>query len=324
MAAGEELLIADSSDRDREGLRKLFDTDGYVCTACRDMGTARDLVQRKFFPTAVVDLDFESTNGGLELVRFIRQHSQPTQVVVLAGRRSFEAAVDALRLGVIDIVSKRPDQIQHLRSAVARAIDRYRAGDKEGSLLGEVREVMEEALKIMLQLGRKVYGGGGDSSGSGLMMKPAILLIDEDQKFLTEVAAHLKDRPWEVSVELSGGSGLDKASTFSFQIVAARSELIDLPGPMLIKSAQAQQAQTLGLVYSGTGKGSVQRYEGGHEGKTWPFAGAEDLVTALDELVGELSAMREERRHMQAFRGEHGTFLKRYAELKVRIDSLSK
>ena len=51
--------------------------------------------------------------------------------------------------------------------------------------------------------------------------------------------------------------------------------------------------------------------------------GPADLVRCLEELVGEISARREERRYMTAFRGEHGGFLKRFAELKVRIDSLT-
>jgi DNA-binding response OmpR family regulator len=318
--AGEELLIADASERDRDGLRQLFDEMGYVCTACSDPATAQDLVKRKFFPVAVVDLDFGSTNGGIDFMRFVQSKSKPTHVVMLAGRRSFEAAVEGLRLGVVDIVSKRPDQIQHLRAAVLRAGDLYRAGDKDGSLMVEVRDVLEDGLRIMFSMGRRLYGG--ESSGAGLPMKPAILIIDEDQRFLQEIAQRVADKPWEVSVELSGGSGLDKASTFNFQIVAVREQLMDLPGPMLIKSAQAQQGQTLGLLYSHA-RGVSERYEGGRSTRTWVFAGPDDLVVQLSELVSELSTLREERRYMQAFRTEHGNFLKRFAELKVRIDSLT-
>ena len=69
----------------------------------------------------------------------------------------------------------------------------------------------------------------------------------------------------------------------------------------------------------------IQRYEAGKGSATdQPFEGAEHLVRRLDHLVGELSAMREERRLMSAFRAQHGPFLKRFAELKVRIDSMVK
>lgn len=321
-SSGEELLIADMADRDREGLRQLFEAEGYVCTAVNDVAAARDIIRRKFFPVVLIDLDFGGTGGGIELVQYVQQHSSPTRIVMLAGRRSFETAVEALRAGVVDVVTKRPDQVQHLLRAVQRAIDRYRAGDKDSDLLREVRGVLDEAFKIMLGLSRKVHSVGG-SSGASLTMKPTILIIDEDQAFLQQVAGLLQDKPWEVAVEMSGGSGLDKASTFSFQIIAVRAQLMDLPGHMLIKSAQVQKTATLGLLYDAVA-GRVERYEGGHITHSQDgFDGPQHLVRELDKIVGELGAMREERRHLQALRTEHGNFLKRYAELKSRIDAVS-
>jgi DNA-binding NtrC family response regulator len=320
--AGDELLIADSVERDREGLRKLFDDLGYVCTASGDPATARELVKRKYFPAAIIDVDFGSTGGGLAFVRFIEEQSNPTRVVVLTGRRSFEEAVEAFRRGVVDVVSKRPDQIAHLQSAVARAIDlSHSGGDRSNALMREIKDLLEDALRIMFAMGRKLYGG--DTSGGGLAIKPAILVIDEDQGFLKQVAAALGDKPWDVSVELSGGSGLDRASTFSFQIVAAREQLTDLPGHMLLRSTQVQQPQTLGLVYSPGPGGKAERYEGGRVTRAWAMSSPADLLGCLEELVTELQVRREERRYMQAFRSEHGAFLKRFAELKARIDSLA-
>lgn len=320
--AGEELLIADSAERDREGLRALFSEMGLVCTGSGDLAAAQDLVRTKFFPAAVIDLDFGTTGGGLEFARFLQQNSRPTRIVLLAGRRSFEAAVEALRLGIVDVVNKQPDQIAYLQSAVRRALDLSHAGDSGGALTLGVKGVIDDALKIMFAMARRLYGSG-DTSGGGLLVKPAILIIDEDQSFLGQVATEVMDKPWDVSIELSGGSGLDKASTFSFQIVAVRDRMSDLPGQMLLRSAQSQQAQVLGLLYAPGPGGRVERYEGGRSTKSWPCAGAADLARCMEELVSELAARREERRYMQAFRNEHGPFLKRVAELKSRIDALA-
>jgi DNA-binding NtrC family response regulator len=324
--AGEELLIAENDDRDREGLRKLFEDQGYVVTAPASVAAAEELVQRKFFAAALLDLDFGGTGGGLALARFVEQHSRPTRLVLLTGRRSFEDAVEALRLGVLDIVSKRPDQIQYLMAAVRRASDLAQSGgDKRGALMTDLRVLLEDALKIMFTMARKQYGGDS-TSGAGVSIKPAILVIDEDQAFLKQVAELLADKSWDVSVELSGGSGLDRASTFSFQIVAVRKELMDLPGELVLKSAQAQQTQMMGLVYSLGSPGMpgrAERYENGRPHKKWSFASAMDLVRCLDELVAEIASRREERRYMQVFRSEHGAFLKRFADLKARVDALS-
>lgn len=325
MVQGEELLIAEPVERDRKALRKLFDAEGYVCTVATDLAHARDLTQRKFFPVALIDLDFDGTNQGLELIQFIHERSTPTRVVLMAARRSFEAAVAALRTGVVDIVNKRPDEIQHLRAAVRLAVDRGQTGHQSGGFVREVRGVLDDALKIMLGLSRRVYAGTAETStSSGLDMKPAILIIDTDSNFLQQIATLLAEKPWEVSVELSGGSGLDRASTFSFQILCVRDELSDLPGQMVMRSTQAQRPATLGLVYSAHGQGRIDRYESGQVKRSaTPFRGPAHLVELMSELVGEIASMREERRYLQAFRAEHGPFLKRFADLKSRIDSLT-
>jgi ActR/RegA family two-component response regulator len=319
---GEELLIADGADRDRDGLRKLFDDQGYVCTATGDLREAQEFVRRKFFPAAVIDLDFGGTGGGIEFVRFLQQTSRPTRIVILAGRRSFEAAVEALRLGVLDVVSKRPDQIAALQQAVRRAIDLSATGSGGAGLVGEVKVVLDEALSVMLGMARRLHGAP-DTSGAGMGIKPAVLIIDEDQVFLDQMVAALSEKGWDISTELSGGSGLDRASTYSFQIVAVRDPLSDLPSQMLLRSAQGQQPQVLGLLYSTGEGGRTERYDAGRPGRSWPCGGAADLVRNMEELAAELATRREERRYLQAFRNEHGAFLKRVAELKVRIDALA-
>jgi DNA-binding NtrC family response regulator len=327
MVQGEELLIAEPVERDRKALRKLFDSEGYVCSVATDMAHACDMVQRKFFPVALIDLDFSGTNQGLELIQFIHERSAPTRVVLMSARRSFEAAVAALRTGVVDIVNKRPDQVQQLRASVRVAVDRGQSGHQQGAFVREVRSVLDDALKIILGLQRRVHGGQGGndtSSGAGLDMKPAILIIDHDQEFLQKTANLLADKPWEVSVELSGGSGLDRASTFSFQVICVRDELSDLPGQMVVRSAQAQKTSTLALLYSQVGNGRIERYEGGQSsGSETPFRGPAHLIDRMSSVVADIASLREERRYLQAFRSEHGTFLKRYADLKARIDSLS-
>lgn len=317
---GEELLIVDEVDRDRDGLKKLFEAEGYLCTAVKEDSVARSMLRKKFFPVALIDMDFGGKKAGLELVEFIREHSAPTRVVMLAGRPSFDGAVSGLRAGVVDVVVKQRDQVEHLQQAVRHAVDRYRAGDKDGVLLHDVRNVLDEALRIMLSMTSKAYV---ESSGDGLQIEPTILIVDQDQEFLTEVAKLLKERPWDVSVELSGGSGLDRASTFSFQIIAARQQLPDLPGHMLIKSVQAQSGDSLGLLYDAE-QGHVQRYEDGQVNHTEPrFGGPEHLVQRLSATVSDAAVRRQERRQLRAFRAEHGTFLKRYAELKSRLDAVS-
>jgi DNA-binding response OmpR family regulator len=177
----------------------------------------------------------------------------------------------------------------------------------------------------MMSMSRRIYDDETSLSGSRSAMKPTILLIDDDQQFLQEVAKLVVDKEWEVSIEMSGGSGLDKATTFSFQILAVSHQLTDLPGQTLIKSIQVQQPKIIAVLYSRSSSGFVDRYEAGKSvSSDKPFTGASHLVEKLSSITKELETIQQERRYLRAFRNEYGEFLKRYAELKVRIDSLVK
>src|SRR5688500_15302850 len=121
-------------------MRKVFDDEGYVCTAVAGGDDAQDLVGRKFFPAALIDLDVDRPGGGIEIARNLRERSPQTAIVILTTRRSFEAAVEAIRAGCLDVVVKRPEEVPHLKRIIAVAADRYRAGDKSGTLLRDVKQ----------------------------------------------------------------------------------------------------------------------------------------------------------------------------------------
>lgn len=319
MSAGHELLIVDGVERDREGLRAYFDARGYVCTAV-DSGTrAAELAGNKVFEVALVDLDIGREHGGIDVIETIRRRSRITAIVGTTGRRSFDAAVHAFRAGAIDVVLKDPESVDHLAHVVERAALRSEAS-AGGDLFGEVRGVLDEAFKVMLQLSRGVYA---HLSAAKAPIRPRVLIVDGDQEFMQELSWLVEDEPWEVHAEMSGGAALDKGMTTSLDIVASRAELMDLRGSMLVKSIQAQSPEVVGLVYSTTGDGRIDRYEQGLlVSSSDPPGRPEDLFHAVAELVSQLDERAQERRVIQAFTGEHREFVKRYADLKQKIDRL--
>lgn len=321
MAAGDELLIVDSIDAHLSGMRKLFEDAEYVVTATPQIADARGLVERKFFPVALVDLDVERPGAGLDLVRFIQDCSQQTTVVLLSGRRSFEGAVEALRLGVTDVVLKQPDQVDHLKRTVEVACDRFRAAEG-GDLLGEVQGVLDESFQVMLAMARQLYEDV--SVAAEASFKPRVLIVDGDGDFLQKLAPLIQEKDWQVAAEMAGGAALDKAGEHTFDVVAVRDELMDLKGSMVVKTIQASRAETVGLIYSAPGgEGWVERYQEGRSANVErPFRGPEHLVETLEKVVHELGTTQRDRRVIQAFRRDHEDYLRRYATLKMRVGRL--
>ncbi|AKF09179.1 response regulator [Sandaracinus amylolyticus] len=319
--AGEELLIVDSVDRDREGLRRFFDQKGFVCTAARTGPEARDYVTNKFFPAALIDLDVDTQGGGLELVRFVRERSRQTAVMLLTSRRSFEGAVAAMRLGVQDVIVKAPDQVEHMRAAVETGVARYKARDEGGELHRDVRTVLNESFKVILELARRTYA---DVSMAAPPMRPKVLFVDGDGDFLNALAPLVTKESWEILADNSGGAALDRGSRERIDIIVANAELPDLRGSMVIKTLQAERSELLGLLYHRMGaEGHIDRIERGQvDGVIRPFAKPEQLVAAVKKITGELATKAQERRLIQAFRAEHTDYLRRFAKVKAQIDNL--
>ncbi len=318
--AGSELLIVDGDERDREGLRKYFDGRGFVCTAAADVTAARRLVQQKFFPVALIDLDVGAPDAGLELTRFVRESSRHTAVVLLTKRRSYESAVAALRTGVVDVVQKSSAELAHLAEVVTLAAERYRSSQSD-EIWREAKSVLDESFKVMLALSRKVYA---HLSLASAPVKPRVMIVDGESDFLRDLAPLVADRGWELTAEMTGGAALDRGMSQKLDIVATRSELPDLRGSMVLRSIQAQRGEVLGLVYSAAdGSGRIERMEQGQAGEIeHAFKGPAHLVERIDALAQELGTRAQERRFIQAFRNDHEDFVRRYAELKLKIDRL--
>jgi DNA-binding response OmpR family regulator len=320
MAKGDELLIVDGTDAHRKVFIDTFEKMGYVCSAVGGDVEARERLSSKFFPAALIDIDLGGkASGGLDLIRFVKERSSQTAIIAVTSRRSFEAAVDAFRLGVQDVVIKAGDQIPHLKQVVEAAFTRYHAGGGSSELLTEVRSVLDDAFGTMLELARNVYDEVSVAAMANF--KPRILFVEADQGMVQALGALVQEKAWDIEAAINGGDGLDKSDR-GFDLVVVRDDLPDLRGSMILKNIQARRAETYGLLYSSPGEnGSIVHYNEGRSGDVFrPFTDPAQLIARIDAVVDELLLRQRDRSVIQAFRSNHDEFFRRYAELKLRID----
>lgn len=316
-----ELLIVDGVEADRESARRFFDRLGFVCTLAKTAAEARALAVEKFFPAALVDLDVDAPNAGLDVVRFIRERSSPTGVILLTERASFDGAVEALRIGAVDVVHKAPQNIPLLKQTVEEVTDRYVASTGGDALYREAREVLDEGFRVMIGLSKKVYAHLSEGAGR---LRPSVLLVDDDSQFLYAMRQLTEAREWQLTEEVTGSAALDRGIQERFDIVVSRDEVTDLRGTMLLRSIQAHRAEVLGLVFSERGEGGyIERMQQGQsQSVDRPFRGAAHLVAATQQLVNELATLNETRRSIQAFRNDHSLYVRRHADLLQKLDRL--
>ena len=120
------MLIVDDEETIRWALAELFMQDGWVVQTAGDGDEAVRRVQEDPFEFMITDLRMPGSPG-LDVVRRARHACPGIGVMVLTGYASLETAVEAVRLGAWDYVTK-PCDVRYLRSRVD-AFTRERGGE---------------------------------------------------------------------------------------------------------------------------------------------------------------------------------------------------
>lgn len=116
------VLIIDDEPTLRHFLRLNLQEQGYQVAEAADGQTALRLIAQDAFDVALVDLRLTDMDG-LEVVRRLRQTAPKTSVIILTAYASLDSAIEALRHGAHDYLTK-PFNTSDLLTSVADSIAR--------------------------------------------------------------------------------------------------------------------------------------------------------------------------------------------------------
>lgn len=150
-------LIVDDEADIRELIEMTLLPLGVTCLPAETLSMARALLKRQPLSFCITDLRLPDGNG-LELVAHIQKHYPNLPVAVITAHGNVESAVEALKLGAFDFISK-PFEISVLRDIVATALRLNRGGDARSgdgrpSLLLGRSAAMEDVRALIAKLAR--------------------------------------------------------------------------------------------------------------------------------------------------------------------------
>jgi DNA-binding NtrC family response regulator len=126
------VLVVDDEAASRTGLQALLEREGYEVKVAATGPEALEKA-RSFRPTVVIaDLVMPGMDG-LALIRSLQDEAPFAVTILLTGQGSIETAVQAMKSGAYDYLTK-PVDLRHLFLLVQKAMDRARMG-RELSLL---------------------------------------------------------------------------------------------------------------------------------------------------------------------------------------------
>ncbi len=168
-------LIVDDEPDIRELLEITLGRMGIETLSAKDVTSAKALLQNNEFDFCMTDMNLPDGNG-IELVQHINSNFPQVPVAMITAHGSVDSAVEALKAGAFDFVSK-PVNLELLRSLVDTALNLKPLDTKTGidspSLLGETT-VMIALRKQISKLARSqapIYISGESGSGKELVAR---------------------------------------------------------------------------------------------------------------------------------------------------------
>src|SRR5439155_24143691 len=95
---------------------------GHEVIVCADGHTGLKALEKGTFDAAILDLRMPGLSG-IEVLQQLKQASPETEAVVMTGHASTETAIEALRLGAFDYITK-PCQLSQIEAVLRRVAEK--------------------------------------------------------------------------------------------------------------------------------------------------------------------------------------------------------
>lgn len=118
------LLLVEDDASLRQLLLDDLSEHGFTVDAVSDVGGARERLHKRHYPLVICDLRLPGESG-MDLLRWTRELPEPPGVIVITAFGSIAEAVDALRAGAEDFLTK-PVDLDHLLLSVQRVLRHHR------------------------------------------------------------------------------------------------------------------------------------------------------------------------------------------------------
>ena len=165
-------LVIDDEPDIRELLELTLGRMDIATESAGDVGGAKNLLGMHDFDLCLTDMRLPDGDG-LELVEWMQAHAPGVPVAVITAHGNIETAVQALKLGAFDFISK-PLDLHHLRNIVENALKVEKPSDGAGKRLIGSSPPMQELRDMIDKVSRSqapVHISGESGTGKELVAR---------------------------------------------------------------------------------------------------------------------------------------------------------
>ncbi|MEZ5950772.1 MAG: sigma-54 dependent transcriptional regulator [Planctomycetaceae bacterium] len=142
-----DLLIVDDDVFLQQDLKSYFSRKNYRVMTAGSTAEALDILETRVIPVLVVDMLLPD-GSGIELLEKLGEQVSDSEVIMLTGQGSIETAVEAMKKGALDYLTK-PVRLKELEAVIERAAGVNRLKRQNQQLQGMLRQrTAEEPVLI--------------------------------------------------------------------------------------------------------------------------------------------------------------------------------
>jgi DNA-binding NtrC family response regulator len=124
MKSSTQILVIDDEAHNRQALTLLLSHSGYQVQSAVTGEEALEIMEKKPFEIIITDLFLPGVSG-IDILKRVKEDSPYTSVILITGNASAETAVEAMKEGAFDYITK-PFNFEKLKVIVAKAVEKSR------------------------------------------------------------------------------------------------------------------------------------------------------------------------------------------------------
>jgi DNA-binding NarL/FixJ family response regulator len=127
------LLVIDDEPTVRETFKLWLEEEGYIVYTASGKMEAQKILEQYSIAVCLVDLRLEDENG-LDISKDLKKADSLVKIIILTGYPSYETAIDAMKIGIFDYISKTEEDqsiLQKIKKAVEARENEINAKDEQ-------------------------------------------------------------------------------------------------------------------------------------------------------------------------------------------------
>ncbi len=135
------IMVVDDKRGSREALQKMIAKEGYQVSIAHDTETAPEIFGCEAAHLVITDLRMPGRDG-ISLLKEVKRMSSETEVILISGHGTVETAVEAMREGAYDFITKPLERVVVLK-AISKAREKQDLTRENADLRAQLRSLSD-------------------------------------------------------------------------------------------------------------------------------------------------------------------------------------